>query len=574
MKNEKAAFLIPANSTHRQYEALRAYFVDELSIEEVVAKFGYSSNTFRVMCSKFRKNMDKQFFLLRKRGPEKKAVVYDFKSEIIALRKQNKSVYDIANQLQVNGRTLTAPAISKILKEEGFARLPRRPDKELLHLRKVEKAPVADINNLDLTPGKFHTKYGGLFLLMGIIAKIPFYNILNKAEFPGSKMIPASQAVLSRMAMKLFGNARYTHVMSDVFDKGLGLFAGLNVIPKASFLAQYSSRISPENEILLLQKWFDAVSVLGYKHGDSFDLDFHTIPSHGGNEMLEKHYMSKRSRKQKGILSFVANDTENRAFCYVNANLRKNNLNDEIIKFVEFWKEKSGSYPEELVFDSTFTTYGNLNKLNKRGIKFITLRRRSSTVLDKVNAVPNAKWKRIKLENVTREYRTPKIIEEYISLDAYNGKLRQIAARDLGHEYPTIVLTNQKKRSAAKLIQRYARRMIIENNIADAIDFFHMDALSTTVALKVNFDLLATLMASTIYRVFASKIGDGYETAKFSRIFRDFISATAHVEITRNNIIVRYQKRAHNPQLLASGLIDEETPIPWLQNKRLKLVLG
>lgn len=537
MKKEKAAFLVPRNSTHRQYEALRSYFVDGLSVGDAAEKFGYSPGTFRVMCSKFRKNMDKTFFLPRQRGPEKKAVVHNFKSEIIALRKQNKSVYDIAEQLRVTGRTLTAPAISKILKEEGFSRLPRRPDKELAYKRKVDKASVADIKNLDLSPRRFHTKYGGLFLLMGIMARIPFQNILKKAEFPGSKMIPATQAVLSIMAMKLFGNARYTHVMSDVFDQGLGLFAGLNVIPKTSFLAQYSSRISPESEMILLREWFDAVYKLGYKHGNSFDLDFHTIPSHGDNEMLEKHYMSKRSRKQKGVLSFVANDTENRAFCYINANLRKNNLNNEIIKFVEFWKEKSGRYPDELVFDSTFTTYENLNTLNMMGIKFITLRRRSSTVLDKINAVPNADWKRIKLDNVTREYRTPKIIEEHISLDAYEGKLRQIAARDLGHEYPTIVLTNQKKRSAAKLIQRYARRMIIENNIADAIDFFHMDALSTTVALKVNFDLLATLMASTVYRVFSSKIGDGYENAKFRRIFRDFISATANIFIKISGII-------------------------------------
>jgi hypothetical protein len=526
------------------------------------------------MCSKFRKDTDREFFLPRKRGPEKKAVVYDFKSEIVALRKQNKSVYEIADQLKVNGRTLTAPAISKILKEEGFSRLPRRPDKELAQKRKVDKAAVANINCIDLSPRKIHTKYGGLFLLMGIMAKIPFQDVLAKAGFPGSKMIPATQAVLSIMALKLFGNARYTHIMSDVFDQGLGLFAGLNVIPKASFLAQYSSRISPESEKVLLREWFNAVGRLDYKHGNSFDLDFHTIPSHGGNEMLEKHFLSRRSRKQKGILSFIANDSENRAFCYVNTNLRKNNLNNEILHFIEFWKEKSGSYPEELVFDSTFTTYKNLNILNSKGIKFITLRSRSAAVLDKINAVSNKNWKQIRLDNVTREYRTPKIIEEGIALADYDGELRQIAARDLGHEYPTVVLTNQKNRSAAKLIQRYARRMIIENNIADAIDFFHMDALSTTVALKVNFDLLATLMASTIYRVFAAKIGDGYETAKFSRIFRDFIAATASIEITGNNIIVKYQKRAHNPQLLASGLIDEETPISWLQGKRLRFLLG
>lgn len=573
MNDLKKVFLSPTNSTHRQYEALRAYFVDEVSTEEVAERFDYSPATFRVMCTKFRQNPHRDFFVPRKRGPEKKAVKNDFKDEIVELRKQNLSVYDIAENLRSRGKRLTPPAISKILKEEGFTRLPRRADDERPQKQNVEKAAVANINELDLTPQKFHTKYGGLFVLLGIIAKTSFPEIIEKAKLPGSKMIPATQAVLSILALKLFGNARYTHVMSDVFDKGLGLFAGLNVIPKASFLAQYSSRVTPKKEHDFVCDWFDAVSQLDYKHGTSFDLDFHTIPSHGNDELMEKHYISKRSRKQKGVLAFVANDTENRAFCYVNGSLRKEHMNNEILEFVEFWKTKNGAYPDELVFDSTFTTYENLNKLNQLGIKFITLRARSSAVLDKVNAVPSAKWRRIKLENVTREYRTPRIIEEQVSVNGYEGKLRQIAVRDLGHEYPTIVITNQLKRSPAKLIQRYARRMIIENNIADAIDFFHMDALSTTVALKVNFDLLMTLVGSTIYRVFAARIGEGYENAKFSRIFRDFISATADVEITEDDVIVRFQKRAHNPQLIASGILDEQPEIPWLQNKRLKLVL-
>jgi hypothetical protein len=573
MNDLKKVFLFPKNSTHRQYEALRAYFVDEQPAEKAAEKFGYSTGAFRVMCTKFRKNPQKDFFISRKRGPEKKAIKNNYKDEIIALRKQNLSVYDIAENLRSNGRRLTAPAISKILKEEGFSRLPRRADDERPLKKNIEKAAVADINKLDLSPQKFHTKFGGLFILLGIIAKIPFDEIIEKAKFPGTKMIPATQAVLSILALKLFGNARYSHVMSDVFDKGLGLFAGLNVIPKASFLAQYSSRITPKGEQAFVCDWFDAASELKYKHGTSFDLDFHTIPSHGNNELLQKHYISKRSRKQKGVLAFVANDTENRAFCYVNGSLRKEDMNNEILEFVEFWKTKNGAYPDELVFDSTFTTYEKLNVLNQLGIKFITLRARSSNVLDKVNVVPNAKWKRIKLENVTREYRTPKIIEDQISVKGYKGKLRQIAVRDLGHEYPTIVITNQLKRSPAKLIQRYARRMIIENNIADAIDFFHMDALSTTVALKVNFDLLMTLVGSTVYRIFAAKIGDGYDSAKFSRIFRDFISATADIEITEKDIIVKFQRRAHNPQLIASGLLDEQPEIPWLQNKRLKLIL-
>lgn len=566
-------FLKPGTATHRQYEALRACFVDRKPVGEVAEEFGYSPGTLRVMCSKFRKKPRRDFFKSSRPGPGKVAERHDFRDRIVELRKRNLSVYDIAEHLKADGRSLTAPAINKILREEGFARLPRRADEERPGGGKVEVAAVANVGELNLNPRKFHTKFGGLFLLLPIVAKLPVEQIASRAELPGTRMIPAEQALLSALALKLFGNARHTHVMSDVFDQGLGLFAGLNVIPKTSFLAQYSSRTSLENERLLFSAWFDEIGKIGYCHGRSFDLDFHTIPSHGDDELLERHYLSKRSRKQKGMLSFLANDTENRAFCYVNGSLRKSNMNNEIITFTEHWRTQTGQYPDELVFDSTFTTYENLDKLNKMGIKFITLRRRSSKILDQINAVPSARWKRVKLENVTREFRTPKILEEMVKLSSYEGEIRQIAVRDLGHEYPTVVLTNQLERGSAKLIQRYARRMIIENNIADAIDFFHMDALSSTVAFKVNFDLVLTVMASTVYRLFAAKIGEGYESAKFARIFRDFISATAGIEITEKEIMVKFQKRSHNPLLKASGILNEKVPISWLGNKTLNLVV-
>jgi hypothetical protein len=409
---------------------------------------------------------------------------------------------------------------------------------------------------------------------MPTLASVPFDDIVAEAGLPGSKMIPAAHAARSILALKLFGNARHVHVMSDVFDQGLALFAGLNVIPKSSFLSQYSCRVAPESSPVLLRSWFDAMRGLGLKHGKSFDLDFHTIPSYGEDPLLEKHYLSRRSRKQKGILAFVANDTENRAFCYVNADLRKGTKNGEILRFVEFWKEKSGRLPDELVFDSTFTTHQNLDKLNRMGIKFITLRRRGKAELDKINAVPRSAWKRITLENVTREYRTPRILDEKIQLNAYDGELRQFAIRDLGHEAPTIMITNYPRKSPAKIIQRYARRMLIENNIADAVDFFHMDALSSTVALKVSFDLIMTVLSSSLYRVLAARIGNGYETAKFARIFRNFIDAAARVEINSKEVIVRFQKRAHNPLLVKAGFGDVESPIPWLKNRILKFRLG
>jgi transposase len=575
MQNLAPAFIEPRNATHRQYEALRAFFVDGRPQAEVAKTFGYSVGAFRVMCCVFRKDPHREFFIQPRRGPKKMADKQEnIRERMVALRKQNLSIYDIAEHLKADGRSLTAPAIAGILKEEGFSRLPRRRDEERPHRNGPDKAPVANAGELDLTPRHFSTKFGGLFLFMPMLARLPFAKIISEAGFPGTKMIPADHAVRSILALKLFGNARHTHVMSDVFDEGLGLFAGLNIIPKTSFLSQYSCRVKPQTHPLLLRSWFDAIKDLGYEHGTSFDLDFHTIPSHGEDPMLQKHYLSRRSRQQKGILAFVANDTHNRAFCYVNADLRKETQNDEILRFIEFWKQKSGRLPEELVFDSTFATYAMMNELNRMGIKFITLRRRSQKLMDEINATPSSAWQRIQLENVARAYRTPRILENKITVKDYEGLLRQFAVRDLGHEQPTILITNYMRKAPRNLIGRYAQRMLIENNIADAVDFFHMDALSSTVALKVNFDLTATVLASTLYRLFASRIGNGYQTAKFARIFRDFISASAHIDIDETRITVRFQKRAHNPMLINAGFDKEEIRIPWLQNKRLTFLLG
>jgi hypothetical protein len=108
-----------------------------------------------------------------------------------------------------------------------------------------------------------------------------------------------------------------------------------------------------------------------------------------------------------------------------------------------------------------------------------------------------------------------------------DGPLRQLTVAELGHEEPTLLLTNQLSRSASHLIGRHAQRMLIENNIEDAIDFFHMDALSSAVAMKVNCDLQLTLMASSLYRLLAVRIGNRYEVAKSRHLFRDFVDASA-----------------------------------------------
>jgi hypothetical protein len=515
------------------------------------------------------------FFLPPAKGPKRTSETTQVHQQVIALRKQNNSIYDISRALTDGGHKLSPAAIDVILKEEGFAKLPRRGDQERPASVHPESADKADANALELESRSFRTKFGGLFLFLADLAAVDLTKMLNDAGFPGTKMIPAAHAMRSLLALKLFGNARHSHVMSHVFDEGLALFAGLNVIPKRSFLTEYSCRIEPSCYPKVMRAWFDSVGKLGLGRGVSFDLDFHTIPFHGEDALIEKHYVSKRSRRQKGVLAFVARDADKHVFCYANSDLRKNQQNDEILRFVEFWKSRTGKLPEELIFDSKLTTYQNLSKLNQMGIRFITLRRRSAQMVQEIHQVPLSAWRRIELKGTSRIYKTPRVLDnKAMTLKDYDKAIRQITIAELGHEEPTLLLTNEMALSPANLIGRYAQRMLIENDIADGIDFFHMDALSSAVAMKLNCDLQLTLMASSLYRLLASRIRRGYETAKSRHLFRDFVDATATVEIDTRDITVYFQKRAHNPLLVAAGYADTKARVPWLGGKRLRLIFG
>lgn len=568
------AFLEPTDPTHRQYEALRAYFVEGLPSHEVAKRFGYTPGSFRVLCHQFRQNPQRPFFIQPRPGPHRAPKRDPVRDHVIAMRKQNFSIYDISETLKTEGHSLSPVTVSLILKEEGFARLPRRYDDERPDTPRPTAAAVTDVRRLDLRPRQVRTKFGGLFLFVPYLAAIPFDTLLEEAGLPGSKKIPAAHAMRALLALKLFGNARHSHVMSYVFDEGLALFAGLNVMPKRAFLTEYSCRIAPECYPVLMRLWHDAVRPLGLTYGTSFDLDFHTIPFHGDDALVQKHYVSKRSRRQKGMLAFLAHDAATRVFCYANGQLRQAEYNDEILQFVAYWEQRTGQVPNELIFDSKLTTYANLNRLNQKGIDFITLRRRSHKMLATIAHIPASAWRRVNLHNVSRAYRRPRVLDETVYLKDYDGPIRQLTVADLGHEEPTLLLTNQMRRAASTLIERYAKRMVIENGIADGIDFFHMDALSSAVAMKITCDLQLTLMASSLYRLLGAQVGRGYEEAKGRHIFRDFIDAVGLITLTDHEISVRYQKRAHNPLLIAAGFANTEVSVPWLGDKRLRLVFG
>jgi len=563
-------FLSPQEPLHRQYEALRAYFVEQLPSVETARRFRYSPGSFRVLCHQFRHDPEKRsaFFCSLPRAhpaPARDPV----RELVVALRKRNLSVYDIQHELAAGDHHISINALTVLLREEGFARLPRRRDEERPAVLKADSAEVADVRRLDLSPRSFRTTAAGLFLFVPLLEGIDLHRVVQAGHLPGSKMIPAEQAVRSLLALKLLGTERKSHVMDLVFDPAIALFAGLNVVPKRSYLAAYSSRVDHRANLRLMDAWFEQIEGIGLPHGTSLDLDFHTVPANTDTEPLEKHYVSSRSRRQQGILVFLARDAEQRVFRYANAGIPKAEQADEILRFIEFWKRHTGELPAELIFDSQLTTHENLSQLNQQGIFFITLRRRSRKLLGEIYSRPASAWQRITLDSLTRTFRIPRVLDEYVTMKGYDGLLRQLTVIDLGHEEPTVIVTNNLKVGQAALITRYAQRMLIENNISEAIQFFHMDALSSMVGLKVDFDLQVTLMASSLYRLMARRIGREYERAQPKTIFRNLLDLSGKVEIETARVIVTIDKRAHNPYLVASGLADRPTKMPWFGNKQL-----
>ena len=569
-------FLKPATTPHRRYEALRAHFVDGASAIETARRFGYGYGSFRNLCSEFRRNPDAALlFAARGPGPKPGRETPDTRrrdERAVELRRQsNLSAADISRRLAEEGIKAGETTVQRVLRKAGFPKLPRRPPKDRIEAARPEAAPVADAAMLDLSPRRFRTEFGGLFLFAPDLARLDLDAVVR--DMPGSAMIPAGHAFRSLLALKLWGIGRPTPIMADAMDPGIALFAGLNAAPKRASLTEYSCRVDPRLCARLMDRWHEAVRSLDVDLGGdgSFDLDFHTIPYHGDAALIEKHYVSKRSRCQKGVLAFLARDADARLLCYANANVRKADPNDEILRFVEFWRRRHGDLPRELVFDSRLTTHANLADLDRMGIRFLTLRKRTRRLLDGIAAVPDGEWRRVRLTNVGRAYRTPQVLDRMVRITGYPGDIRQLAVRGLGHDNPTLLLTNQAGVPAGQLVDRYARRMVIENAIAEAIDLFHMDALSAAVPMKVDLDLQLTLMAGTLYRLLAVRLGNGRQESRARTLFRDFVKAAAEITVEKDRIVVRIGRRANNPFLLNAGYGQTDVAIPWLEKRRLQI---
>lgn len=561
-------FVEPGSARQRQYEALRAFFVEERQSSEVAQAFGYTPGSFQVLCHAFRRDRQPEFFVTARPGPRsqpKKSIARD---TIVELRKRNHSVYEISEALKARKLGLSPTAVREVLKAEGFGPLPRRLDEERPDRSRPSIEAVADTRQLSLAPRSFETVCGGLFLFVPGLVALNLERIVKAAGLPGSKMIPASHALRSMLALKLWSIEHRSHVMPTVADEGLGLLAGLNVIPKRSFLSEYSSRVGHGQIVKLLASYHKCIAAEKLFEGDSFNLDFHSIPYYGEHPSVERHFVAMRSRRQTSVLTFLAQDINGRAFCYSNADLRKGEEAEEIFHFIDFWKRTHGALPRHLVFDSKLTTQINLARLDKMGITFMTLRARSPKLIREIALVSPSAWRTVELDVPTRKFRFPSVYDSTVRIAGID--IRQLFIKNLGHELPTILLTNDRKMGAAKVITRYAQRMLIENALSDAVRFFHMNALTSTVGIKVDFDMAMLVIASGLYRLLARKMR-GYADAHADTIFRDLIDMPATVTVAAKQVTVRFHRRAHLPIIIDSGMLNNPVRVPWWNGASLRL---
>jgi len=374
--------------------------------------------------------------------------------------------------------------------------------------------------------------------------------------------------LLSLLVLKLLDKERHSHIDDFNFDDALGLFAGLNILPKKSFATDYSYRTQRTHQEKLIAGWIGKLSPILFPQPEAFNLDFHAIPYRGDPDGLDHHYLPLRGKAGTSVLTFFAQEQKSRVFCYANANLTRDDQAGEILRFVEFWRQLTGRNPQWLYFDSRLTTYPELSQVNERGISFITIRRRGPAITRRLDRLPKSDWHKAYLGIPKRRHQNIRYIDETVSVRDYDGTLRQVAVDGLGREQYTLFLSNNDDITARNLVLRYAGRNGVEDDLGISVNFFHLDCLASQVRLNVDLDVALTVLANGCYRWLASKL-KGFEKSKPKDVYRKFVETGGRVDIASDHIAVHFDRRAHNPILREAGLDRACPPIPWLGNRRL-----
>ena len=548
MRNQKY-FTQPRFDWQRRYEALRASFVERLPHKVVADRFGYSPGYVRLLRHQFTHGK----IDFSEPNPEGKAarrqVSAKTRQQIIEYRQKYLSSGQITELLSEDGIEISVRTVERVLAEEGFPKLPRRTRIKIGMTVKGADIPKRSevVSLADLNGQRLNSAGAGVFLFAPFLGQLDIDKIVPAAGLPGSKVIPARSYLLSMLALKLLGTERYAHVGDYAFDPGLGLFAGLNVLPKCTAMSTYSYSLD-EVHILKLQKAFiKNATKLGLYDGQFVNLDFHTVPHYGEESVLETHWAGARHQRMKGALTLFAQDSESKLILYTGSDIKRCESDDQVIEFMSFWKQIRRGVKPTLVFDSKFTSYAKLSELNdKHGVKFITLRRRGKKLIDHVDTLDN--WQRIHIPHAKRKYANLQVHESLIRLRDYEGQIRQVIVRGNGREKPSFLISNDFNMSLDLLVGHYARRWRVENGIAEAVKFFHLNALSSPIVVKVHFDISLTMIADTLYTMLAKKLR-GFEHCDAPTVYRHFVRGKGIIEVDGRTINVMYPRRAHNPIL-------------------------
>ena len=415
---------------------------------------------------------------------------------MLELRRAGLSVHEISARLRAEGTPLNRTGVGQILAEEGFGRLLRGPAPEAsaspATAGRDTGLPRAAVIDFAAFPARAETRLAGLLLAVPDLVALDLPALTGKAGYPGTSVIPAVSWLLSLLALKLTGTRRVSHVDDLLTDPASALFAGLAVLPKKSALTDYSYRLAHDHQQRLLAA-LDAKMIsagLATASEAIFDLDFHAIMHWGQDPVLEKHYVPSRSQRARSVLTFFAQDTGTHNLVYANADISKATQNREAIAFCDHWKAVSGTDPKMLIMDQKVTTQAILGELDARGVKFATLRMRSASLMNRINSLASKDYKTITLDR-PGPYNRPRVHEDpAVTLTSYPGTVRQLIVTGLGRDAPTVIITNDDQIKTRALISQYARRMTIEQRLAEIIGAFCADALSSTVNLNVDLDVV------------------------------------------------------------------------------------
>ncbi len=567
-------FKNPDSKKQKQYEAIRAFAVDKLSAQEVADKFNYKLSSVYTFI-KMTKSGEISFFPTQKNGPKQRHFTFEIQKQIFRYRNNNLSHTDICELLNKKGINISAQTVSRILSDAGFPKLQRRTNKEL-GLTVRNKIIPQRSENLDfgmLEKFSVDTPVVGIFFFIPYIIETGIIDILQKSPLPSSSVIGTVQACLSMLALKLIGNERLSNMESYDKEPGLGVFAGLNVLPKNTYMSTYSCLYSTEM-ILDFQK--QIVKNLKQKYPNSYNgnyinLDFHSIPHYGEFSQMEKVWVGAKHKTMKGADTVIAQDAKSNMILYTRADILRKEESDEVLKFVEYWKQVNGNVSQTLVFDCKFTKYEVLDILDNDNVKFITLRKRTKKLIDEISSIDDENWTKVRLNIPKRKYKKVSVYEQNVKLSNCKNEFRQIAIKDHGREKPTLIITNNKNISMKSILEVYAKRWRVENKLAELVAFFNLNALSSPLMIRIHFDILWTMIADTLYHIFAQDLRR-FENNLSPTIFKKFINIPGRVIYDGNKFMIKIRKRTHTPVLKDVEKLQNPIAVPWLNNKKLEII--